>query len=66
MNIHDEPTEPENEEVIHDYSSTGLCPMCGVELEEEYTEFWVGPVLNNVLEQSCPSCGWRSVPLYDL
>jgi len=51
-----------------DYSSNGLCPCCGVQFETYTEEYWTGTyhnVLCQEIQQTCPSCGWMSVPLYD-
>jgi len=51
-----------------DYSSTGMCPCCGVELEIFTEEYWSGTYGNVYCEetqQTCPSCGWSSLPAYD-
>jgi len=60
--------QQEHEDCNQDYSSTGMCPCCGVELETYTEEYWTGTydnVLCEEIHQTCPSCGWMSVPLYD-
>lgn len=72
-----QPTDPEIAEEIQaehdrdcnqDYSSTGMCPCCGTELQIDETEHWTGANTAVVVvesQQLCEECGWMSVPLYD-
>jgi len=45
------------------WSSTGLCPCCGDELELHDTNY---PVCGGGAYQLCDSCGWESEAAYDL
>lgn len=57
-----EPDEPSEERII-DYSSNGLCPLCGLEI---YTATTGGEC--NEFRQYCPdddNCQWSSIPLLD-
>jgi len=58
----------ENEGCNQDHSATGMCPCCGVELEELEIERWTGKYRNVLLvesQQKCPSCHWMSAHSYD-
>jgi len=60
--------QQEHEDCNQDHSSTGLCPCCGVELENHSHDMWVGDAISDTIEQSqqiCPSCGWFSTYFYD-
>jgi predicted RNA-binding Zn-ribbon protein involved in translation (DUF1610 family) len=50
-------------ECVADYSSTGMCPCCGVELVTDTTFDEMSGLYAHI--QSCESCGWESVLLYE-
>lgn len=52
----------EDDELMLDYTSSGVCPVCG---RETYNAHTGG--MCNAFRQYCPDedCGWCSVELYD-
>jgi len=59
--------EMEIEHSHANYSPTGLCPLCGVEVEEHfYTEESAGGYeVFDAMYQTCPCCDWQSEVLYE-
>jgi len=50
------------------HSPGGVCPCCGAELIEENHVTWAGDEIGELdyMQQTCWSCGWQSIPLYDV
>jgi len=62
-NLQRQDEEDLSEQCMADYSSTGMCPCCGVELVTDTMFDEMSGLYAHI--QSCESCGWESVPLYE-